>query len=145
MALVVLVGIVLETGSSCVLYAALGSHAVPTAQRTGPLAQSSESEANQPPTDSTSIAEYCNARLTRRAGSRLAMGQIQRDYEAWCQALGLAPMERREFMRELRREGRGRGWSIAVGVVHHAAIGSARQGSTTEPPSLEPRNEATIA
>lgn len=119
-ALIALIAIAIEVGATCALYAALGSHGtiirIPKVQRpTEPT----------PPTRSATASDYCDARLTHQEGTRLSMRQIHQDYEHWCREQGLTPMERGEFMRALRQEGQGRGWSIAGGVIHHVEFARA--------------------
>jgi hypothetical protein len=120
LALIALIALAIEVGGTCSLYAALGSHSDTPHART-------EEHASQQPAQpqSARTADYCAARLTRQDGSRLSMREIYRDYEAWCREQGLSPVDKGEFMRELRREGQGRGWSIAGGVIHHVEFNQA--------------------
>jgi len=120
LALVVLLGVLLEVGSSCGLYAALGSHSVPGWRRAS--SPSDDDGIGLAATRSGRVADYSDARLRQAQGSRLAMGRIQRDYEAWCKAHDLRPVARGEFLRKLREVGQGRGWSIAGGVIHHIGL-----------------------
>ena len=60
------------------------------------------------------------------------MGQVQRDYAAWCESSALTTMARQEFLRELRREGHGRGWSIPGGVMHQVALQQTKGTVTVE-------------
>jgi hypothetical protein len=117
LAVVVLLGIVLEVGSSCGLYVALGSHELPEASRLRGGERMSEREETL-----VEIADYCAARLKAERGARLTMSQARADYERWCAKRGSEPLPREIFLRQFRAEAAGKGWSIAGGVVHHAAV-----------------------
>lgn len=96
-ALIALIAIALEVGSSCGLYAALGSHVpldVKTTTETTP-----NIEARPSTRETGKIADYCHARVTERQGARVAMGQAFEDYGEWCTAENLRPAAKQRFMR----------------------------------------------
>jgi hypothetical protein len=113
LAVVVLLGILLEVGSSCGLYVALGSHALP-----GSPSRETRIEAQGRGLRTGDVGRYCEQRLKAEQGGRVTMGETFEHYAAWCRARGVEPLTRGDFMRALREEGQHRGWSIAGGVIH---------------------------
>ncbi len=118
LAVVILLGLLLEVGSSCGLYVALGSHALPPSRKEAREGEDEIGEASE----SGDVGNYCEARLTTEQGGRLTMGKVFEDYAAWCGANGAEPVRRKAFMQGLRAEGHKRGWSIAGGVIHHVTL-----------------------
>ena len=113
LAVVFLLAILLEVGSSCGLYVALGSHALPGSRST-----ETKTEAQGRGVRAGDIGRYCKTHFRAEQGARVTMGQAFADYAAWCRENGVGPLSRREFMRALREEGQQRGWSIAGGIIH---------------------------
>ena len=117
LSLLILLGLLLEAGSSCGLYVALGSHAVP-----GGALKPGRSQQVPPADQIGAVAQFARDRLQRREGARLSMGQAHVAYNGWCEAEGVTAMPRAEFLRAFRREGERDGWSVAGGVVHHVEL-----------------------
>jgi hypothetical protein len=127
LAVVVLLGFLLEVGSSCGLYVALESHTLPTA-KLRPVGDTTIANAQQP----GEVADYAAARLTAQQGARVTMGKAHADYELWCVANRLEPLPRKHFLRELRGEAERNGWSVAGGVVHHTMLTPDLQDATAD-------------
>jgi hypothetical protein len=113
LAVVVLLAILLEVGSSCGLYVALGSHALP-----GSPSRETRIEAQGRGLRTGDVGRYCEQRLKAEQGGRVTMRETFEHYAAWCRQNGVEPLTRGEFMRALREEGQHRGWSIAGGIIH---------------------------
>jgi hypothetical protein len=114
--LVVLLALVLEVGSSCGLYAALGSHAIAGKSAPAPAKPRERRPAG-------AVVDFCLNRLMPAPGHKLRLTRAFRDYGLWCEEQGLRPLPRKTFLRDLRALAKTHGLHVADGAIHHVALG----------------------
>lgn len=124
--LVAFVALVLEAGSSCGLYVALGSHRL-TNQQNAP-------EPTQPP---DTILSFCIDRLMPMPNHAITVTDAFRDYVEWCARTKQVPLGRREFCEALKHIAKTHGLTIKKRRLHHVGLGD--QATYGNEPGAQPQ------
>lgn len=90
MALITLMAVALEIGSSCGLYAAIGAHATPR----NPTMPSTE---EPPPSPESLVERFCAERIVPEPGTTLTNADLYAAYRQWSRQQQQAPMTGAEF------------------------------------------------
>jgi hypothetical protein len=140
-ALIVLIAFVLEVGSTCMMYASLGSHgarpaaASPQLTKLPTLVTTEQREAPQRQAGAVVIdAEavtgdvegFCTDRMVPRPGHSMTLRDIETEYQAWCRVQGFQPLATADFRRELREVLAGAGVPVVNGRVRNVGFDDAR-------------------
>jgi hypothetical protein len=103
-------------GSSCGLYAALGSHALAGTTAPAPARPRERRPAG-------AVVDFCLNRLMPARGHKLRLTRAFGEYRRWCEEQGLRPLPRKTFLRDLRALAKTHGLHVADGAIHHVNLG----------------------
>lgn len=128
LALIVLIALVLEIGSSCGLYAALGAHGLRSklAARPEPAAPAAEPATVSVLPRYGGVDAFCVDKIVPRKDAALAIGEAERAYRQWCRRQELTPVSRETFAAEFLELCSEDHFVIQGGRLLHYAVGDAR-------------------